>query len=142
LRARNGRRLEIGPDVVAEIVDEVPVLAALGTQVEGGVVFTGAGELRRKESDRLAALAEGLGRMGAEVALDGETLAVGAGARLRGARVRSWGDHRIAMALACAAMAADGVTILEEPDAAAVSFPAFFDYLPEGAAARSRDADR
>jgi 3-phosphoshikimate 1-carboxyvinyltransferase len=125
--------LEVGADLVAEIIDEVPVLAALATRTVGGIRFTGAGDLRRKESDRLAALAEGLSRMGAEVEEAPDALTVYGRARLRGATVRSWGDHRIAMALACAAMAADGETELEDPAAAAVSFPEFFDYLPVGA---------
>jgi 3-phosphoshikimate 1-carboxyvinyltransferase len=142
LGMRDGRMLEVGPDLVAEVIDEVPVLAALATRTVGGVRFTGAGDLRRKESDRLAALAEGLSRMGAEVEETPDSLAVRGPARLRGARVRSWGDHRIAMALACAAMTAEGVTELEDPAAAAVSFPDFFDHLPRGAVIRSADADR
>lgn len=129
----DGRMLEVGPDTLAEIVDEVPVLAALATQTLGGIRFTGAGDLRRKESDRLAALADGLGRMGAEVEETADSLTVHGPVRLRGARVDSWGDHRIAMALACAAMAADGETTIVGADAAAVSFPEFFDYLPDGA---------
>jgi 3-phosphoshikimate 1-carboxyvinyltransferase len=129
----DGRMLEIAPDTVAEIVDEVPVLAALATRTAGGIRFTGAGDLRRKESDRLAALAEGLGRMGAEVEETADSLTVFGPSRLRGAQVESWGDHRIAMALACAAMTAEGETTISGADAAAVSFPAFFEYLPDGA---------
>jgi 3-phosphoshikimate 1-carboxyvinyltransferase len=128
----DGRLIELGPDTVAEIIDEVPVLAAVATQTAGGIRFTGAGELRRKESDRIAALADGLGRMGAEVVEEADALTVRGPCRLRGARVFSWGDHRIAMALACAAMAAEGVTTIAGADAAAVSFPAFFDCFPAG----------
>jgi 3-phosphoshikimate 1-carboxyvinyltransferase len=141
LSTRDGRMLEIGPDVVAEIVDEVPVLAALATRTACGVRFTGAGELRRKESDRIAALAEGLSRLGAHVETTPDSLTVYGGARLAGAHVRSWGDHRIAMALACAAMTADGETVLEDPAAAAVSFPDFFANLPTGAVLGSADDD-
>ncbi len=142
LGALDGSTLEVGADVVAEIIDEVPVLAALATRTIGGVRFTGAGDLRKKESDRLAALAEGLGRLGAVVAETQDSLFVGGQARLRGAEVRSWGDHRIAMALACAAVTADGVTSLDDPAAAAVSFPAFFEYLPTGSVEVDADVAR
>jgi 3-phosphoshikimate 1-carboxyvinyltransferase len=138
----DGRVVELGPATVAEIVDEVPVLAALATRTLGGIRFTGAGDLRRKESDRLAALAEGLGRMGARVEETSDSLAVYGPVRLRGAAVRSWGDHRIAMALACAAMTAEGDTTLEDPAAASVSFPDFYEHLPSGAVVRSDDAAR
>lgn len=142
LGAADDRMLEVGADLVAEMIDEVPVLAALATRTVGGIRFTGAGELRRKESDRLAALAEGLSRMGAVVAETPDSLEVHGRARLHGATVRSWGDHRIAMALSCAAMTADGVTVLDDPAAAAVSFPQFFDYLPSGAVVGSADDAR
>jgi 3-phosphoshikimate 1-carboxyvinyltransferase len=77
--------------------------------------------------------------MGAEVEETPDSLAVRGPARLRGAAVRSWGDHRIAMALACAAMAAEGETVVDDPAAAAGSFPEFFDHLPAGALERSGD---
>lgn len=128
---------EIGPATVAEIIDEVPILAALATRIEPGIRFSGAADLRNKESDRIAALAEGLGRLGARVHESRDSLTVGRGAELRGARVRSFGDHRIAMALACVALTARGDTTLEDPAAAAVSFPTFFDLLPAGSASWS-----
>ena len=139
LGARDGRLLDVGPECVAEIIDEVPLLAVLGSQTVGGIRFRGAADLRAKESDRIAAVAEGLGRMGADVRATGDSLEVRGPVRLHGARIRSWGDHRIVMAFACAAMCATGTTIIENPEAAAVSFPGFFDNLPEGSVQWSHD---
>lgn len=130
----DGERFVVSADIVAEIIDEVPILAALATRTTGGIRFEGVGELRSKESDRIAAMEEGLTRLGAVVRSTADTLEVDASANLRGAEVRSHGDHRIAMALGCLGVAIDGETTIENASAAAVSFPNFFDALPEGAA--------
>jgi 3-phosphoshikimate 1-carboxyvinyltransferase len=90
---------------------------------------SGARELRVKESDRIATLAEGLRLMGASVDEREDGFTLPGAQRLRGARVRSHGDHRIAMALAVAGLAADGETELEGADCVGVSFPGFFDVL-------------
>jgi 3-phosphoshikimate 1-carboxyvinyltransferase len=91
---------------------------------------TGAGELRVKESDRIAAMAEGLGRMGADVTElpDGWEIR-GSRRPLQAALVRSRGDHRVAMALAVAGLLADGETEIEDAESAAISDPAFWDQL-------------
>jgi len=104
-----------------------------GAFAEGTFRLSGAAELRVKESDRIAALAEGLGRMGARVEEHPDGIAVRGGTRLRGARVRSFGDHRIAMSLAVAALAADGETLIEDAGCASVSFPEFYTLLRRGA---------
>lgn len=127
-------------DLVAEMIDEVPILAALATRTTGGIRFEGVGELRAKESDRVAAMEEGLSRLGATVRSTDDTLEVDGQQTLRGARVRSWGDHRIAMALGCLGVAIDGETTIEDAGAAAVSFPSFFEALPDGAVAWSAHA--
>jgi 3-phosphoshikimate 1-carboxyvinyltransferase len=119
----------VDPALVPSLVDEVPALAVAGALARGTFRVTGASELRVKESDRIAALAEGLGALGARVRELPDGLVVEGGAPLRGARVRSHGDHRIAMALSVAAMAADGETEVEGAECVAVSFPAFFDLL-------------
>jgi 3-phosphoshikimate 1-carboxyvinyltransferase len=82
-----------------------------------------------KESDRIAALAEGLGALGARVEERSDGFVVEGGARLRGGRVRARGDHRIAMALAIAALGAEGETWLEDGECVGVSFPEFWDVL-------------
>jgi 3-phosphoshikimate 1-carboxyvinyltransferase len=113
---------------VAEMIDELPMLAALGPYTEKGIEIRGAEELRVKESDRIAALAEGLRLMGADVEEfpDGLRVAGQGGGKLRGGKVDPQGDHRIAMALAVAALGAKGDSTILDADCAAVSFPEFF----------------
>jgi len=116
---------------VAEMIDELPMLAALGPFSEQGIEIHDAQELRVKESDRIAALAEGLRRMGAQVEEfpDGMRVAGRSAGKLHGAKVDPQGDHRIAMALAVAALGAEGDTTVLDADCAAVSFPEFFKTL-------------
>jgi 3-phosphoshikimate 1-carboxyvinyltransferase len=118
---------------VAEMIDELPMLAALGPYTEKGIEIHDAKELRVKESDRIAALAEGLRQMGATVEQfpDGLRVAGRSATKLRGAKVDPQGDHRIAMALAVAALGAEGTTTIRDADCAAVSFPEFFTKLDE-----------
>jgi 3-phosphoshikimate 1-carboxyvinyltransferase len=113
---------------VAEMIDELPMLAALGPFTEQGIEVRDAQELRVKESDRIAALAAGLRRMGARVEEfpDGMRVEGRSSGKLRGATVDPQGDHRIAMALAVAALGAEGDTVVRNADCAAVSFPEFF----------------
>ena len=113
------------------VIDELPMLAALGPFTEEGIEIRDAAELRVKESDRIAALAENLRRMGAKVEERSDGLKVegrGAG-KLRGAEIDPRGDHRIAMAFAVAGLAAKGNTVIRDADCAGVSFPTFFKEL-------------
>ena len=123
------RATSIGAGEVPSLIDELPVLAVAAAFAEGRTVIEGAAELRAKESDRIAALAEGLRRMGASVEERADGLAIEGRAALRGAAVRAHGDHRIAMALAVAALAAEGETSIEDAECSDVSFPGFFDLL-------------
>jgi len=113
------------------IIDELPMLAALGPYTEQGIEIRDAAELRVKESDRIAALAENLRRMGATVEErpDGLRVEGRAAGKLRAAEIEPHGDHRIAMAFAIAALGASGATIIRDADCAAVSYPTFFDDL-------------
>jgi len=113
------------------VIDELPMLAALGPYTEKGIEIRDAAELRVKESDRIAALAENLRRMGATVEERPDGVRVegrGAG-KLRGAEIDPHGDHRIVMAFAVAALAATGATVIRNAGCAAVSYPTFFDDL-------------
>lgn len=121
--------VDVPPALVPSLIDEIPALAVAAAHAHGTTRITGAAELRVKESDRIAALAEGLQRMGASVHEQPDGLEIEGGRPLRGARVSPHGDHRIAMALAVAALAASGDTHLEEATCAAVSFPEFYDVL-------------
>jgi len=117
--------------VVPQMIDELPMLAALGPYTEQGIEIRDAQELRVKESDRIAALAENLRRMGAKVEErpDGLKVAGYSAGKLHGAEIDPYGDHRIAMAFAIAALAAEGTSVIRDADCAAVSFPDFFPTL-------------
>lgn len=112
----------------AQVIDEIPALAVLGTQVEGGIEVRDARELRIKESDRIAAIVENLRRMGADVEEFDDGLRVGR-SRLKGAVVDSFGDHRVAMSVAIAGLFADGETEISGADCIGISYPAFFETL-------------
>jgi len=113
------------------MIDELPMLAALGPYTEEGIEIRDAAELRVKESDRIAALAENLHRMGASVEErpDGLKVQGRRAGKLRGAEIDPRGDHRIAMAFAVAGLAAEGSTVIRDADCAGVSFPTFFPEL-------------
>jgi 3-phosphoshikimate 1-carboxyvinyltransferase len=113
---------------VAEMIDELPMLAALGPYTEKGIEIHDATELRVKESDRIATLAAGLHQLGADVEEfpDGLRVAGRSAGKLRGAKVDPQGDHRIAMALSVAALGAEGETVIRDAECVGVSFPEFF----------------
>jgi len=123
------RGTRVDPALVPWLIDEVPALAVAAAFASGELEITGASELRWKESDRIAALASGLRALGAGVRELPDGLVVAGGARLRGARVFSHDDHRIAMALAIAALAAEGQSEIERGECVAVSFPEFYSLL-------------
>ena len=114
--------------VIANMIDEIPILAVAGTQLAGGLEIRNASELRIKESDRIAAIVESLRRMNAVVEEFDDGFKVGK-SDLKGAVIDSFGDHRIAMAFAVAGLLADGETEICGAESAAVSFPGFFDTL-------------
>jgi 3-phosphoshikimate 1-carboxyvinyltransferase len=118
----------VGGDLVPLLIDELPMLAALGPYTEQGIEIRDAGELRVKESDRIAALAENLKRMGAKVEErpDGLRVEGRSAGMLHGAEIDPRGDHRIAMAFAVAGLAAQGETSILEPECAGVSYPSFY----------------
>jgi 3-phosphoshikimate 1-carboxyvinyltransferase len=117
-----------GPDTAA-LIDEIPVLAAVAPYSEGGLEVRDAKELRVKESDRIAAVATNLREMGAEIEERPDGMRIPGGQHLHGAELDSFGDHRIAMAFAVAALRAEGETTIHGADAAGVSYPTFFEEL-------------
>jgi 3-phosphoshikimate 1-carboxyvinyltransferase len=115
----------------AALIDEIPVLAAIAPYTEQGLRVRDAKELRVKESDRITAIAANLRLMGAQVEEHEDGLTIPGGQTLRGAELDSFGDHRIAMAFAVAALRAHGETLIRGAEAAAISYPAFFETLQE-----------
>ena len=115
--------------LAAQLIDELPVLAAIGPYTSGGIRIRDAKELRVKESDRIALVARNLRAMGAEVEEFEDGLDVPGGQTLHGAVIDSGGDHRIAMAFSVAALRAEGETLIQGAESAAISFPEFFDLL-------------
>jgi len=120
---------EVSGALSAQLIDELPVLAAIGPYTSGGIRIRDAKELRVKESDRIALVAKNLRAMGAEVTEFEDGLDVPGGQRLHGATIDSGGDHRIAMAFSVAALGAEGETLIQGADSAAISFPEFFNLL-------------
>lgn len=115
--------------LIPSLIDELPLLAVVGSQIEGGIQIRDAAELRHKESDRLATTAANLRLMGAEVEEFEDGMTVSGPAKLHGTVIDSHGDHRIAMAFSVAAMIAEGETEIAGAECVAISFPEFFTLL-------------
>jgi 3-phosphoshikimate 1-carboxyvinyltransferase len=123
------RSTTIDGALAAQVIDELPVLAAIAPFTSGGIRIRDARELRVKESDRIALVARNLRAMGAEVEEFEDGLDVPGGQTLHGATIDAGGDHRIAMAFSVAALRAEGETLIQGAESAAISFPEFFDLL-------------
>jgi 3-phosphoshikimate 1-carboxyvinyltransferase len=115
--------------MTAALIDEIPALAVLGAASSNGITVRDAAELRVKETDRIATIAAGMERMGVKIQTAPDGFSIPGGQQFHAAEVDSAGDHRIAMAFAVAALAADGPCVIEGAEAAGVSFPEFFDTL-------------
>ncbi|MBF0473576.1 MAG: 3-phosphoshikimate 1-carboxyvinyltransferase [Nitrospirae bacterium] len=127
---KNGlKAVNISEDDIPFLIDEFPIIAVLATQAEGETIITGARELRVKESDRISAMAVELTKMGADIEELPDGMIIRGKTNLKGARVNSHNDHRIAMALSIAALIADGDTIIEGKSAVDISFPEFYPTL-------------
>ncbi|MEB3266297.1 MAG: 3-phosphoshikimate 1-carboxyvinyltransferase [Cyanobacteriota bacterium] len=131
LRVTHGplRPFAIGGDLIPRLVDEIPVLAVAACCADGPSTIADAAELRVKETDRLAVMARQLGAMGARVQERPDGLLIEGPCPLVGAELDSETDHRVAMSLAVAALVATGDSLLHRPEAAAVSYPGFWDDL-------------
>ena len=115
--------------LTAQLIDELPVLAAIAPYTRGGLIIRDAAELRVKESDRIALVAKNLSAMGATFTEQHDGLEIPGNQTLHGATIDSGSDHRIAMAFSIAALRASSDTLIEGAEAAAISFPEFFDHL-------------
>lgn len=130
-RGKTLRGIEIAGTLAAQLIDELPVIAAIAPYTDGGVRIRDAKELRVKESDRIALMVKNLRAMGAEVTEHEDGMDIPGGQKLRGGVIDSGLDHRIAMAFSIAALRAEGETEIRGAEAASVSFPEFYTWLDE-----------
>jgi 3-phosphoshikimate 1-carboxyvinyltransferase len=121
--------IDVSPGEVAQAIDEIPILCLAATQARGTTTFRGAGELRAKESDRIAGIAAGLNALGARVMVDGDDLSIVGPTALTGSPTESYSDHRLAMTFAVAGLIARGATTISDPGCASISYPGFFAVL-------------
>ena len=119
----------IGGGIIPALIDELPVLAVMAALAEGETVIKDAAELKVKESDRIAVVTENLKAMGADITATDDGMIIRGGKPLHGALIHTYGDHRIAMSFAVAALAAEGETILDDETCCSVSYPSFFQDL-------------
>lgn len=129
VRSASLRGTEIGGAIIPRLIDEIPILAVAATAAQGTTRIRDAAELRVKESDRLAAVAQQLTKMGAKMTEYADGLDITGGSQLQGTELESYGDHRMAMGLAIAALQAKGTSYIGQGNAAAVSYPTFIDTL-------------
>jgi 3-phosphoshikimate 1-carboxyvinyltransferase len=132
LRVRSSelRAIDLGPDEVAAAIDEIPILCLAAARAAGTTTIRGAGELRHKESDRIAGTVAGLTALGVDIRADGDDLHIRGGATdLTGATVDSLDDHRLAMMFAIAGLTTRAETTVLRPSSASISYPGFFDDL-------------
>jgi 3-phosphoshikimate 1-carboxyvinyltransferase len=130
VRAASLHGIRIGAERIPQTIDEFPILCVAAALAEGETTITGAGELRVKESDRIATMTTELRKMGASIEETNDGLIIqGLGAmktkRLRGAACTSYGDHRVAMSMAIAGLTAEGETKIQDSDCIETSFPGF-----------------
>lgn len=121
--------VQVAGTIIPNLIDEIPVLAVAATCAHGRTEIRDAAELRVKETDRIAAMAENLQALGARVEVFDDGLAIEGRCRLQGTTVRSFDDHRIAMAMGVAGLVAEGETLIEGAECARISFPGFWEEL-------------
>ncbi len=128
---RGLKGVEVGPEMGARTIDEYPVLSVAAALADGITTISGVKELRYKESDRIAVMTRELRKLGVQVEEREDGMRIDGRKRLKGTQLQSYGDHRVAMALAIAALSADGGVEIDDGACADISFPGFFDLLEE-----------
>jgi 3-phosphoshikimate 1-carboxyvinyltransferase len=126
VRSSELRAIDLGAADVAAAIDEIPILCLAATQARGRTTIRGAGELRNKESDRIAGVVAGLTALGARIGADGDDITIDGPTPLVGAATETFDDHRLAMTFAVAGLIASGTTTIDLAESAAVSYPGFF----------------
>jgi len=125
------RGILIDKEMIASVIDELPLVAVVATQAKGETIIQDARELRVKETDRIKAIVDGLSRMGAKIIERNDGFEVFGPIDLRGNTVNSYNDHRIAMSLAIAASYTEGKTVIQETQCMDVSYPEFMQAYSE-----------
>ena len=126
VRSSELRAIDLGPGDVSAAIDEIPILCLAATQARGKTTIRGAGELRHKESDRIAGIASGLAALGARISVDGDDITIEGPSQLVGSPTQTHDDHRLAMTFAVAGLIASGSTSIDRSESAAVSYASFF----------------
>jgi 3-phosphoshikimate 1-carboxyvinyltransferase len=129
VRGRELQGTTVPVEKVPSLIDELPILAVVAAFAEGTTRVEKASELRVKESDRLAAIVEGIAALGADVRAEGDGFEIRGGRELRPARLRSYGDHRMVMAWAIASLGVDGECDIDHLDQVRISYPGFWQTL-------------
>lgn len=129
IRSSRLKGIEIGGDLIPRLIDEIPLIALIATQAEGQTVIKDAEELRVKETDRISAVVAELSKMGADITATEDGMIINGPSKLHGASMKSYGDHRLGMMAAVAALVADGEVAIDDPDCIAVSFPNFVEEM-------------
>ena len=128
-RSSRLRGVLIGPEIMPRLIDELPAIMVAAALARGVTVIRGASELRVKETDRIVSMSTNLRGMGADIELEGDTIVIRGVGELHGAYVKSFGDHRTAMSMAIAALAARGKTVIADTACIRKSYPGFEDDL-------------
>jgi len=123
--------IQVKEEEVPTLIDEIPILAILMAFADGVSTVRGAQELRVKESDRIKAIVQNLRKMGAKVEEYEDGFSIEGGQYLKGAVIKTYGDHRIAMSFSIAGLVAEGETIIDDPDCVAISYPEFYEHLEQ-----------
>ncbi len=129
IRSSNLKGTEIGGSLIPRLIDEIPLIALMATQAEGTTVIKDAEELRVKETDRIAAVVAELSKMGADITATEDGMVINGPTQLHGASMKTYGDHRLGMMAAVAALIADGPVEIDDPDCISVSFPNFVEQM-------------
>jgi len=133
--------IEVGGDLIPRLIDEIPVLAVAGCFARGRTAIRNAGELRVKESDRIATVSRELSRLGASIEALPDGMIIHGGKTLSGADVSSHRDHRLAMSLGVAALVARGQTSIRYAHATQVSYPAFWQHVRQLSSCRGDSSE-
>lgn len=118
-------------DIIPRLIDEIPILALLATQANGKTIIKDAEELKVKETDRITAVVDELKKLGATIEATEDGMIIEGPTPLRSASLKTYGDHRIGMMGAVAALIADGAVTLDDAECIAVSYPSFFEHIEE-----------